>query len=309
MRRFTRRSTLRALLTIAVEYAIIAGAIATAVALPANVWPVTALAILVIGTRQYALGEALLHEASHWHLSSSKQVNDLLGAILAWPAFTSVAAYRRFHNKLHHELDIADTENSIWEDYEGWGLPAPSQKLGRARGFWLLVIRPVIGLTGIMHLFKTVRDFGYDFDLRETRFMLITWALVIAGAAYFSLWRELILYWLVPYAFVFSTINYWSEVGDHFRVSGAKTRSDLNWLLNTFVTHNIGYHALHHKYSSIPWFRLPEAYRAHRGEIVEQVSHGYLETFAQIVAYTPPSQGRSKPQRTEVVMTGAEVGP
>ena len=73
----------------------------------------TALAILVIGTRQYALGEALLHEASHWHLSSSKPVNDLLGAILAWPAFTSLAAYRRFHNRLHHELDIADSENSI----------------------------------------------------------------------------------------------------------------------------------------------------------------------------------------------------
>jgi fatty acid desaturase len=309
MPRFTRRSTVRALLTIAAEYAIIAGAIATAVALPANVWPVTALAILVIGTRQYALGEALLHEASHWHLSSSKRINELLGAILAWPAFTSLAAYRRFHNKLHHELDIADTENSIWEDYEGWGLPAPSQKLGRARAFWLLVIRPVIGLTGIMHLFKTVRDFGYDFDLRETRLMLIAWALVIVGAAYFSLWRELILYWLIPYTFIFSTLNYWSEVGDHFRVSGAKTRSDLNWFFNTFVTHNIGYHALHHKYSSIPWFRLPEAYRAHRGEIVEQVSQGYWETFAQIVAYTPPSQGRSKPQRTEVVRTGAEVGP
>ena len=39
------------------------------------------LAILIIGTRQYALSEALLHEASHWHLSNSKSVNDLLGAI------------------------------------------------------------------------------------------------------------------------------------------------------------------------------------------------------------------------------------
>ena len=108
MSRFTHRSTKRALLTIAAEYAIIAGAIAIAAAVPDNGWPVTALAILIIGTRQYALSEALLHEASHWHLSNSKPVNDLLGAILAWQAFMSLAAYRRFHNKLHHELDIAD---------------------------------------------------------------------------------------------------------------------------------------------------------------------------------------------------------
>ena len=73
--------------------------------------------------------------------------------------------------------------------------------------FWLFVLRPAIGLTGIMHLFKTVRDFGYDFDLWETRLMLTAWAVVIAGAAYFSLWRELILYWLIPYTFIFSTLQ------------------------------------------------------------------------------------------------------
>ena len=103
MSRFTRRSTTRALLTITAEYALIAGAIALVVAVPDTDWPVTTLAILVIGTRQYALGEAMLHEASHWHLSNSKSVNDLLGAILAWPVVTSLAAYRRFHNRLHHE--------------------------------------------------------------------------------------------------------------------------------------------------------------------------------------------------------------
>ena len=128
MSRFTRRSTKRALLTIAAEYAIITGAITIAVAVPETGWPVTALAILVIGTRQYALGEALLHEASHWHLSSSKPVNDLLGAILAWPVFTSLAAFRRFHNRQHHGLDIADSENSIWQDYDlpGSALTAPA---------------------------------------------------------------------------------------------------------------------------------------------------------------------------------------
>lgn len=291
MSRFKRRSIKRALLTIAAEYAIIIVAIAAAALADTN-WPVKALAIFVIGTRQYALGEALLHEASHWHLSNSKTVNDLLGVMLAWPVFTSLGAYRRFHNRLHHEIDIADSENSIWEDYEGWGLPTPSRRLGPACAFWLFLLRPALGVTGIMHLFKTIRDFRHDFDLWETRLMLSAWVVAIAGTTYFSLWPELLLYWLIPYTFIFSTLNYWSEVGDHYRVSGAKTRSDLNWFLNTFISHNIGYHALHHKYSSIPWFRLPEAYCAHKTEVVEQVSQGYWETFAQIVTYIPPSQDR-----------------
>jgi len=309
MSHLTRRSTTRALLTLAVEYGIIAAAIFIPTALPDTGWQVKVLAIIIIGTRQYALGEALLHEASHWHLSNNKSVNNLLGAILAWPVFTTLTAYRRYHNRLHHEVDIADPKNSIWDEYDDWALPAQGRTLGPARAFWLLVLRPAIGLTGIMHLLNTIRDFTYDFDLWETRLMLIAWALLIATATYFSLWHELIVYWLIPFTFIFSTLNYWSEVGDHYRVSGAKTRSDLNWFLNTFISHNIGYHALHHKYSSIPWFRLPEAYRAHKAEIVEQVSHGYWETFVQIIAYTPPLQDKFESQTPRAGRSRAVVGP
>jgi fatty acid desaturase len=309
MSRFTRRSTLRALLTIAAEYTIVAGAIAVAVVAPDTGWPVKAFAILVIGTRQYALGEALLHEASHWHLSNSKSINDVLGVVLAWPAFTSLSAYRRFHNRLHHELDMAHAENSIWEDYEGWGLPSTERELSRANALWLFVVRPAIGLTGLMHLVKTVRDFGHDLDLWETRLMLAAWAAVVASAAYLSLLPELILYWLIPHTFVFSTLNYWSEVGDHYRVTGAATRSDLNWFVNTFVSHNIGYHALHHKYSSIPWFHLPAAYRVHKPEVVEQVSHGYWETCAQILAYSSPLRDGFQARMPVAHKSGAEVAP
>jgi fatty acid desaturase len=82
----------------------------------------------------------------------------------------------------------------------------------------------------------------------------------------------------------------------------------LNWFINTFISYNIGYHALHHKYSSIPWFHLPEAYCAHNTEIAEQVSHGYWETFVQIIAYTP-LQDRFESQMPPAGRSGAVVGP
>ena len=74
------------MLTVAAEYALIAGAIAISVALQDKVGPgagcgIMALAVLVIGTRQYALGEAVLHGASHGHRGVAVGCQDRLGHI------------------------------------------------------------------------------------------------------------------------------------------------------------------------------------------------------------------------------------
>ena len=111
--------------------------------------------------------------------------------------------------------------------------------------------------------------------------------LAVAMLAWQGGWlAELALYWLVPQLLVVGTLDFWSEAGDHYRVCGGRTRSDLNPVLNSLVAHNIGYHALHHRYPGIPWFNLPRAYRAHAGELRHQKSGGYLETLAQMTAVT-----------------------
>jgi fatty acid desaturase len=135
-----------------------------------------------------------------------------------------------------------------------------------------------------------LEDFYWDGDLVETKLMLTTWVVIFAAAAMFGLLAQLFLYWIIPWLVVVPVLNYWSEVGDHYRVTGAKTRSNLNWLLNTLIAHNIGYHGLHHHHPSIPWFRLPIAYRIFRNELVEQVSDGYVATFRQILAAEPAYQ-------------------
>jgi hypothetical protein len=42
---------------------------------------------------------------------------------------------------------------------------------------------------------------------------------------------------------------------------------------------------------------------------VEQVSHGYWETFAQIITYTSDLQGRLESQMPHAGRSGAGVGP
>jgi len=275
------RSLWRGGATIVLEYALIASGVAIGRA-DNGIW-IYLLIILLIGTRQYAVGECMAHEASHRNLSRSVILNEALGIAVCWPFFFTLSGYRRFHNRLHHKVDLRSEENSIYEDYEDWGLPPEASALSQTAAYWHLVVKPLTGLIGIRHLIKTIQDFYWDRDLPENTAMLGFWLLMILTLAYFGLLFDLLLFWIIPWLLVLPVLNYWSEVGDHYRVAGAETRSNLSWLLNRFVAHNIGYHALHHSYPRIPWFRLPDAYRAMRHELSEQVCRGYFAAFRQIM--------------------------
>jgi fatty acid desaturase len=276
------KSSARAVATITAEY----GLIGLGMALGAMVESPYgyACAVLLIGTRQYALGECMAHEASHRNLSRRRWLNEALGIVVSWPFFFTLHGYRRFHNSLHHGINLKDANNSIYEDYQDWGLPPDEVPLGRVAAYWYLVGKPLLGVVSIRHLIKTIADFYWDSDLRENTAMLIFWVAVFVLVAYLGLLAELFLYWIVPLFVVVPVLNYWSEVGDHYRVTNAATRSNLNWCLNTLVAHNIGYHALHHHRPSIPWFRLRRSYPVCRHELQEQVSGGYWMTFRQIMA-------------------------
>ena len=277
-----RRSTRRALATIAAEYAIVAAAVALGLAFDSI--PATIAVILVIGTRQYALGECMAHEASHRNLSRVHWINEALGMLLTWPFLVTLGGYRRFHNRLHHAVPLSDDDNSIYEDYEDWGLPLDGTPLTPFAAVWHMIVKPLIGVIALRHAMKTVQDFYWDGDLVENTLMLVTWAAMLTVFAYAGVLEPFLIYWMVPWLLVMPVLNYWSEVGDHYRVDGAETRSNLSRWLNTLIAHNIGYHALHHRYPSIPWFRLPEAYALYRHELQEQVSDGYFTTFRQILA-------------------------
>ena len=67
-----------------------------------------AIAILVIGTRQHALA-VLSHDATHFHVSRSKRLNDLLSNLLAaWPMAFSSSGYRRWHLQHHRTVGSDD---------------------------------------------------------------------------------------------------------------------------------------------------------------------------------------------------------
>jgi len=238
-------------------------------------------AILFIGARQYGLGELLVHEASHNNLSDRPRFNAVIGTLLSWPFFFTFEGYRRFHMQ-HHRLRLDDPENSIIEEYQDWRLPLTREPVSARRLFWLIHLRPLLGIIGLYHLYGIASDAYYDSDLRENTCMWLAWAAVAASAWYFGLSSLLFLYWLAPLFLVFATLNYWSEVGDHYRTSEMLTRSNTGPWWNLLIAGNVGYHVVHHKYPRIPWFALKAAHAEFGSLLPGQTSGGPISAFRQM---------------------------
>lgn len=222
-----------------------------------------------IGVFQFALGESMLHEASHYNLFRSRRLNLWLEPLYGLPFLRTVEQFQKEHNVHHRKL--GSPEDHIQADYYQFGVTRPPQKW-----FWLWFLKPVTGYAGWYQL-RTTSLRPWTSGVRIVGF----WAAVVAAFWAAGALELLVLYWLVPLFWCFSSILYWSEIQDHCNTRSG-TRSNLSPLMNA-LTHNNGYHFVHHRYPAIPWYRLPEAHHALCPEEGD-VSHSFLETYRQIRA-------------------------
>jgi fatty acid desaturase len=225
--------------------------------------------VWIIGGFQFTLGECMLHNASHYTLFTKKAWHYRLEFLYSLPFFTTVKLYRKEHLRHHSYLGKPDKDNLI-ADYEKFGFGKPGCNF-----FWLWFIKPVIGFPGYFYVRKlTLRPFRGS-GIR----ILIFWTVILSCFAIFHLTYIILLFWIVPWFWCHYSFLYWSEVSDHFHTRTG-TRSNLNPITN-LLTHNNGYHYMHHKYPTIPWFKLPETYeQLCHGE--GDISHGFIDTYRQM---------------------------
>jgi len=239
---------------------------------------VYALSVWAIGYFQFAIGEALLHEASHYNLFGRRRWNDDLEFLYALPFFKTVAGFRSEHAR--HHLRLGGDEDHVVADYERFGFFEPDRNI-----FWLWFVKPVTGYAFFYYV-SGLRLLPFKSGAKVVAF----WALAVFGFWHFGGLRFLLLYWVIPYALSYCSFLYWSEVRDHYNaVCG--TRSNLNPLAN-LLTHNNGYHFVHHKYPTIPWFNLRQAHNTLCPEAGD-ISHGFLDTYRQLKSASPHETTRT----------------
>ncbi len=276
LRQLYARSNLRGAATLLFDWLLIVGVfwLATSV----DSWWLYPLVFACQSLLGFAVGESMLHEASHYNLFRTRALNNWVAPLVAWPVFTVLTSYRDEHID-HHRL-TGTANDPVLEQYRSYGLD-PDRPPSQGRLLWILLIQPLYGFTAARFIYDTLT--GLEFRRLETWLMLAAWVAVTTLMWGSGLLVPFVLYWLLPVIFGFSTVLYWSEIADHYNVQTGHTRTDFS-LLTKLCSHNAGYHALHHHRAAIPWFRLPAAYRQLRGTFAETHAHSVRELVHQLCA-------------------------
>ena len=263
---FVQRSNLRGFAALIFDWGVIFGTIAFSVWM--NDWIVYLISVWIIGAFQYAIGESLFHEASHFNLFKTKKLNDYLEWVYAVPFFVDMNQYRTEH--LDHHYKMNTEADHIVRDYEVHGLNNPKKNL-----FWMWFIKPVIGYAGLFYLRYAIQLN----PLKSSIKFAILWVPVISIFWYFDSLHLLVMYWFVPFLWSFASFFYWAEISEHFNTKTG-SRSDIGFLKNLFH-HNGGYHYIHHMYPTIPWYKLREAHDA-LTPYDSDISTGFIDTYHQM---------------------------
>ena len=235
-----------------------------------------------IGLIQFCMGESLAHEASHYSLFKNRKWNDWGEWVYSIPFLFTIDAYRTEHLK-HHTRFGKPSEDHLVSDYECRGLFKVPPRL-----IWIWFAKPLLGFAGFAYIKSTF------FELMSTRSavkLIAFWGPLVTLCVVGGGLSLLVWYWILPLFWTYSSFLWWSEIRDHFNTRNG-TRSDLSWM--NVLTHNNGYHDVHHRYPSIPWYRLPEAHEELCSEEDLDVCYGFFDAFKQLrtpIQETPNKKG------------------
>lgn len=253
--------------------------IAASASLPLGI-ALTALAI--------AQFSSLQHEVLHGHPFRKQVLNEAL----VFPGLTLFVPYIRFrdlHLAHHHDPNLTDPYDdpeSNYQDPAVWArMPAVLKALLRINNTLLgrVLLGPAIGT------FTLLRS-DLRLALAGDRTVTQAWAMHALGVALVVAWLWAVgampvwAYLVAAYiGFALLKIRTFLEHRAH---EAARARTviieDRGPLALLFLNNNL--HVVHHMHPSVPWYRLPETYRANREHYLRR-NEGYLyRSYAEIIA-------------------------
>ena len=202
----------------------------------------------IIATRLRGLNN-IVHECTHFTFANNRIDNMVLGSIAAAMILQSFTAYRKEH--LTHHAHLGDYEKDL--DIQGIQAYHLEDELT-----WKTIARhvltPVFGLhlPGYLSVDLSAND-GVRYAIQKIGLISIT--LIFA---YFNPQAAVFLV-IVPFLWVFTAINYWTDCIDHGGIIGSddELEASRNMILPKllrviFFPRNDCYHLIHHLFPNVP---------------------------------------------------------
>ena len=269
----------RFLADLVTQWAIIAAA--GALAVWSGHWAIYLLAMLVIATRQHALG-ILMHDGTHYRLLSNRALNDAVcDYFCALPVGMTTSRYRHEHF-LHHRYLNTD-KDPYWVDFQRddtWHWPKRP-----AAAIWVFV-RDLTSLNGprwgavmrrwspwINHFpSKRLRSGPPTLTGAERTRVYLFHVAVISALALSTVWWQLAMLWLLPLMTLTPAMVRLRTIGEHLAIPNrseldASRHTDGTWFEKlTVAPFNINYHLDHHLFPAVPYHQLPKLHALLLGE-------------------------------------------
>jgi fatty acid desaturase len=249
------------------------------------------LSVLVIGSRQHALG-TLVHDGTHYTLAKNRNVNDFLSDFFcALPIFISTRGFRIFHIT-HHRYTRTEKDPEV---HAGAAHPDYIWPKNKNEAYKVL-IKDLLGINALSafgNIFiwsdvpslmgkskehwikqKIVPGIAEFLDRTNPRYRISTkvklgllayYISLFSVLTYFSWWKVFLLYWVVPMFSVLAFIIRLRGMSEH---NGLKLETELNssrttlwknpvmaYLVTPFF---VNYHLEHHLFPQVPYFHLKD---------------------------------------------------
>jgi fatty acid desaturase len=258
----------------------------------ASVWTVVILALLAIfiATRLRGLNN-IVHECSHATFSQHYGDNTIIGSLSASMSLGCFRDYREEH--MTHHANVGDYENDL--------------DLQAIRA--LKIDEPLSGSVVIRHMITPLlgRHLPYylraNFSARDGRVYQAMKVALVAGSVVLALVAPLtaVLFLWVPYVFLYSTINYWTDCLDHAGISMAGDDLDSSrnvlapWLVRLlFFPRNDSFHLVHHLFPQVPARHLPRTHAVLSEDLVYRSKANAVRAPEGALAHHPEAKAESQ---------------
>lgn len=237
-----------------IDWAIIVVAM-TAAALHPNVL-VIAVAIIVVGNRQHALG-VLGHDGAHGLVARWGWLNDLLTvALISGPMGIPLRAYREFHLQ-HHRLLGTKDDPELWHKS---GFPwmrsvmfAPVVGFRRKATLFILDLLGVTAAPEVAVLYVMIWTYG---RARDAAWLACFVVPAVALGWYFGVPLLCVVIWYAAtYSsfWAFGRLRIWRE---HIGTDGTLNPAVPWWGFLIHTPHGVGYHLEHHRNMRLAFHQL-----------------------------------------------------